>query len=89
MIYLTATSRYNSKQIPKPCEEYLKVEVVDGCKGTQTIIAKPEVWACGFSSHVQCKQEALLVNPLRQAVQYTGNEKNMAIFNWAYLQSVK
>jgi hypothetical protein len=65
------------------------VEVVDGCEGTQTIVTKPEVWASCLSRHMQRKQEALLVNPLRQMVQNTGNKKNMAIFNRAHLPNSK
>lgn len=60
--------------------------MIDGGKRTQAIVTKPEVRATSLGCHLQCKQEALWINPLRQTVQNTRNEKHMSIFNWAYLQ---
>jgi truncated hemoglobin YjbI len=62
--------------------------VIDGGKSTQTVVTKPEVWASRLSCHLQRKQEALWIDHLRQAVQNTGNEKHMSIFNWAHLQII-
>ena len=49
----------------------LEVKMVNGCKSTQAIVTQSEVWIPSFSCHVKCKQEAITINPLRQAIQDT------------------
>lgn len=59
--------------------------MVDGGKGTQAVVAEPEVRACCFSRHVERKQEALRIDSLRQTVEHAGDQQNMAILNWTHL----
>lgn len=59
----------------------LEVKMVDGCKCTQAIVTQPEVGVSGFCSHVERKQEAILVNPLRQAFKNPRDQQDMSILN--------
>jgi len=58
---------------------YLKVEMIDSGKSTQAVVTESEVWISSLSSHVNCKQKAFVIDPLRQAVKNTRNQQHMAI----------
>lgn len=61
------------------------MEVINGSKCTQAIVTQPEIWIPCFCSQVKCKQEAFMVNTLRQALKDSGDQQYMSIFNWADL----
>ena len=61
------------------------MEVVDGGKRAQAVVANAEVGIPGFLSHVESKEEALAVNPLRQALKDSRDQQHMSIFNGANL----
>lgn len=67
---------------------HLKVKVIDGGKGTQTIVADSKEGVCSFFSKEKCKQKAIMVNPLRQTIQDTGYKKHVTILNRTHLRQV-
>lgn len=61
------------------------MEVVDGGERAQAVVSNAEVGIPGFLSHVESEQEALAVNPLRQALEDSRDQQHMSIFNGANL----
>lgn len=59
--------------------------MIDSGKSTQTIVTHSKIRISSFFSHMHSKQEAVMVNPLRQAIQDTGDEKDMSILKRAHL----
>lgn len=82
-------SEQNTNLFPDMIRKYLEVEVIDSGKGTQAIVTKPKVRACSLNCHVQCKQEAFMINSLRQTVKHTRNEKHVTVLDRAHLQPIK
>lgn len=50
---------------------YLEVEVIDGGKSTEAVIAQAEIRIISLSRHVKSQQERVLIDTLRQAIQYS------------------
>lgn len=69
-------------------ETNLKVKMVNGGKCTQAVVTQSEVWISCFISHVKREQEALSVNPLRQALEDLRDKKHMTILNRANLLAI-
>ena len=57
------------------------MKVIDSGKCTQAVVTQSEVRVSSFCCHVKSKQEALPVNPLRQAFKNRRDEKYVTIFN--------
>lgn len=47
------------------------MEMINGGKSTQTVVTQSEERVCRFFSKVESKQEAIAINPLRQAIKDT------------------
>lgn len=69
----------------KKKKQYLEVEVINRGESAQAVITNSKEGICCFSGQVNSKQEAVMINPLRQAVKNMWYQQNMPIFNRAHL----
>ena len=55
--------------------------MVDSGESTKAVVTNSEVRILSLGSHVECKQHAFVIHPLRQAVKNTRNQQHMAILD--------